>query len=344
MATYEKSRGTFYQGGKIMKTIKDYIDSLFLGVTETDQTKQLKEDLLASAEDRYEDLKSQGKSENEAIGGVISEFGSIDELVDEMNIKQEFIDEKGVEIDAIKVDEAVAFLNKRRKGATQIGLGVMAIMIGVALFFATMGFYGENIGGIFGLPFVLLGAAIGVPLFIIAGTSMSNENKKLNDRFILIEVKNEMKKRKELFQRSFVFCIVTGVALCILSVIPLIVFSELYRSEASELFSIAFLLAVVSLGVFFFIFGGVIMGSFTKMIDQTYFISDEDEPGPRAKAERDSNRPTWFQALEKIYWPIVVAIFLIQGFILGNWGTNWSIFPVAGIVFWILESIFSKDQ
>lgn len=40
-----------------MNTIKDYIDSLFLGITETSQTKQLKEGLLASAEDRYEDLK-----------------------------------------------------------------------------------------------------------------------------------------------------------------------------------------------------------------------------------------------------------------------------------------------
>lgn len=327
-----------------MKTIKDYIDSLFLGVNETSQTKQLKEDLLASAEDRYEDLKSQGKSENEAIGGVIAEFGSIDELLEEMNIKQEYIDEKGFEMDEIKVDEAIYFLNKFRKGATQIGVGVMVIMIGVALFFTTMGFYGENMGEIFGLAFVLIGVAIGVALFIIAGTSMSSENKKLNDRFIPSKVKNEIKKRKEIFQRSFVVCIVTGVVLCILSVIPLIVFSELYPSESLELFAIAFLLLLVSLGVFCFIFGGVIMGSFTKMLEQTYFISDDSELGPRAKAERDSKRPTWLQVLEKIYWPIIVAIFLAQGLILGDWGTNWTIFPVAGIAFWILESIFSKDE
>lgn len=43
-----------------MKIIEEFIDSLFSGVVETSETKQLKADLLANAEDRYEDLLSQG--------------------------------------------------------------------------------------------------------------------------------------------------------------------------------------------------------------------------------------------------------------------------------------------
>ncbi|MFD2305821.1 permease prefix domain 1-containing protein [Enterococcus termitis] len=327
-----------------MKTIKDYIDSLFLGVVETSQTKQLKEDLLASAEDRYEDLKSQGKSENEAIGSVIAGFGSIDELLEEMNLKQDFREEKGYELDSITLEESLDFLKVRRRGATLIGLGVMVIILGVASFFGSMVLYGETFGEGFGIMFVLLGAAIGVPLFIIAGTSMENFSKKLNDRFISIQVKNEVKKRKEAFQRSFIICIVFGVALCIVSVIPLIVLSEMYDSEVYELLGITCLLILVAFGVFFFIFGGVIMGSFTQMLEQTYFVSDESELGPRAKAERNRKIPNWMQTLEKIYWPIVVGIFLFQGFFLGNWGTNWTIFPVAAILFWILESIFGESE
>ncbi|MBO0441915.1 permease prefix domain 1-containing protein [Candidatus Enterococcus ikei] len=324
-----------------MKTIQDYIDSLFLGITETSQIKQLKEDLLASAEDRYEDLKKQGKSENEAIGGVISEFGSIDELLEEMNIKQEFIDEKGYDLDGITIDESLDFLKVHHRAATLIGLGVMFIMLGVAALFGSMTLYGEGVAEGFGLLFVFLGAAIGVPLFIIAGTSVSNTNKKLNDRFISIQVKNEIKKRKDAFQRSFIFCMVAGVVLCILAVIPVVFFVTFYEEV---FFGVACLLVLASFGVFFFIFGGVIMGSFTKMLEQTYFISDEGEIGPRAKAERDSKKPVWLQTLEKIYWPIILIIFLSQGFILGNWGSNWIIFPVAGIAFGILESIFSKNE
>ena len=37
-----------------MKIIEEFIDSLFSGVVETSETKQLKADLLANAEDRYE--------------------------------------------------------------------------------------------------------------------------------------------------------------------------------------------------------------------------------------------------------------------------------------------------
>lgn len=328
-----------------MKTIRDYIESLFLGIAETSQTNKLKEDLLASAEDRYEDLKNQGKTENEAIGGVIAEFGSIDELLDEMNIKQEFIDEKGYEIDEITLDESFEYLTIRRRGATLIGLGVMLIMIGVAMFTAIAGIMGTNSAGIgAGLLFLFLGAAIGVPLFIIAGTKIVSSNKKLDDRFIPVQVKNEMKKRKENFQRSFVFCMVAGVVLCILSIIPLIFFTTVFQTEEYELFGVACLLIIAAFGVFFFIFGGVIFGSFTKMIDQAYFISDESELGPRAKAEREKKIPFWLQNLEKIYWPIVVGIFLIQGFVLGNWGTNWVIFPVAAILFWVLESIFGDKN
>ncbi|MBO0469068.1 hypothetical protein JZO66_00825 [Enterococcus sp. DIV0242_7C1] len=326
-----------------MKTIKDYIDSLFLGVVETSQTKQLKEDLLANAEDRYEDLKSQGKSENEAIGSVIAGFGSIDELLDEMNIKQEYIDEKGYEIDEITLEEANDFLSVRHRGATLIGIGVMLIMLGAALCFASAGITGstENLG--FGLLFLFVGAAIGVPLFIIAGTSMTSSNKKLDDRFISLQVKSAVKKRKEQFQRSFVFCIVIGVSLCILSIIPVVFMSLADFSEANEFIGVGGMFAVAAFGVFFLIFGGVIMGSFTKMIEQTYFISDEDKPGPKAIAERNKKMPSWLQTIEKIYWPIVTGIFFIQGFFLGNWGTAWTIFPVAGILFWILESIFGEE-
>lgn len=324
-----------------MKTIKDYIDSLFLGITETSQTKQLREDLLASAEDRYEDLKSQGKSENEAIGGVISEFGSIDELLEEMNIRQDFMNEKGYELNEITIDESLDFLKVHHRAATLIGIGVMAIILGVSALFLSMTLYGEDAAALFGVLFILLGVAIGVPLFIIAGTSITNTNKKLDDRFIPLQVKNEIKKRKEAFQRSFIFCMVAGVVLCILSAVPVVFFTTIYEAV---LLGVACLLLFVSFGVFFFIFGGVIMGSFTKMLDHTYFISDDAKLGPKAKAERNSKSPVWLQTLEKIYWPIVTAIFLLQGFLLGNWGTGWTIFPVAGIAFWIIESIFTNNE
>lgn len=42
-------------------------------------------------EDKYNELISDGKSDNEAIGIVISEFGNLDELADSLGIKS-FVD------------------------------------------------------------------------------------------------------------------------------------------------------------------------------------------------------------------------------------------------------------
>lgn len=132
-----------------MKIIEEFIDSLFSGVVETSETKQLKADLLANAEDRYEDLLSQGKSENEAIGTIISEFGTIDELMEELNLENKQVDEPNDSMNGlpeISVEEGLDYLAVQRKGAIQIGLGVVAIMVGVGLLVGMRGVLSNGLG------------------------------------------------------------------------------------------------------------------------------------------------------------------------------------------------------
>lgn len=63
-----------------MDTITTYLDSLFASLPDNDKTRQAKADMLANMRDYYRDLLREGKSEEAAIGAVISAFGSIDEL------------------------------------------------------------------------------------------------------------------------------------------------------------------------------------------------------------------------------------------------------------------------
>jgi|GEM_PF-4751447 len=71
-----------------MDTIMNYIDSMFSGIPENDATRRLRDDITANMTDKYEELVSDGKSENEAVGTVISEFGNIDEVLSEMGISR----------------------------------------------------------------------------------------------------------------------------------------------------------------------------------------------------------------------------------------------------------------
>ena len=63
-----------------MDTIKNYLDNMFSAFPKTAEISKIKENLFSNMEDKYNELKQSGKSENEAIGIVISEFGNIDEL------------------------------------------------------------------------------------------------------------------------------------------------------------------------------------------------------------------------------------------------------------------------
>lgn len=64
-----------------MDTIRSYVEGMFTSLPKTPEMEQLKDEILANMEDKYNELKARGCSENEAIGSVISDFGNIDELV-----------------------------------------------------------------------------------------------------------------------------------------------------------------------------------------------------------------------------------------------------------------------
>ena len=204
MGSNKRRRRSICKGDGKMKIIEEFIDSLFSGVVETSETKQLKADLLANAEDRYEDLLSQGKSENEAIGTIISEFGTIDELMEELNLENKQVDEPNDSMNGlpeISVEEGLDYLAVQRKGAIQIGLGVVAIMVGVGLLVGMRGVLSNGLG----LVCLFIGVAIGVPLFIVAGNRFVAMDKQLGQRLIPIKLKKKLHKENKVFNDHLFF-------------------------------------------------------------------------------------------------------------------------------------------
>ena len=75
-----------------METIKTYLENMFSGLPDTPEVRKARYELEQMMEDKYSELKSSGKSENEAIGTIISEFGTIDELMEELNLENKQVD------------------------------------------------------------------------------------------------------------------------------------------------------------------------------------------------------------------------------------------------------------
>ena len=69
-----------------MEAIREYLHNMFLNLPETPQVLRAKAELMEMMEDKYEELMQEGMSEKEAVGTVISEFGNLDELAEELGI------------------------------------------------------------------------------------------------------------------------------------------------------------------------------------------------------------------------------------------------------------------
>ncbi len=71
-----------------MEVVREYLDICFDPYRMTEELSVLKEELLANAEDRYNELIAEGKDENEASDLVIASLGDIDAMLKEMNAKK----------------------------------------------------------------------------------------------------------------------------------------------------------------------------------------------------------------------------------------------------------------
>ena len=66
-----------------METIRNYLETMFARLPITLEVQKAKNELWQMMEDKYTELIKDGKTENEAVGIVISEFGNLDELAEE---------------------------------------------------------------------------------------------------------------------------------------------------------------------------------------------------------------------------------------------------------------------
>lgn len=316
-----------------MNTISNYLDSLFMNIPQTPETDKAKADLLATMEDHYYALLEEGHSENEAIGSVISEFGSIDELLEELEITQETPTFTQSSFEApIQLMEAERYWQKIRNFSLKIASGILLCCIGVA---ALLVFANYN-SSVFGLTLLFLFLAIGTAMFITGGLSFSRETKIVADRPIPLNVQKAAALHVNNYRKSFTLSLVLGISICIVSFIPIFLFQYTYRGA----FGIACFMIGAGLGTFLIVYGSIIYTYYQKFADQMIYVPNDDEPGPNARQQLYGPQHPLINFLEKVYWPIVLVVYFWFSFGSGNWGSSWLIFIIAGPLFEGLKTLF----
>lgn len=321
-----------------MDTIISYLDSIFISLPKSEEIIRLKSDLQDSMEDKYLELKREGKTENEAIGIVISEFGNIDELLSEMEVQTKMNESQPPTIDLEPAKEYILLKHATNK---MVGLGVWMIIFGVAMLafinqaledkrsLAQVQLSG-NIKDSFPVLVFLVFLIPAVAILIYSGSKLDSykfieENKFRISSAARAYVENYYSQEKIKQTRG----VIIGVSLCIFAFVPELI-SNMISDNATS-YGGAILLFMISIAVYIFI----TTGSKASACKQLLQIEEY-------KVEK-SKESKVIGIVASIIWPFAVCIFLFTGFVFQKWGINWIVFPITGILFGGFCAVYSMS-
>ncbi len=313
-----------------METIKTYLDNMFFNLPVNDKTARIKEQMLSNMEEKYNELKAEGRSEHEAIGIVIGEFGSIDELTEEFGLAEKEQPEGDARI--ITQEEAIEYLSVRKRTSWLTGIGIAFCISAAGALIAITGIPIIH-AGTYGVGAMLVCVAIGVALFIIS-ENMINRFEWIEDgeTYAEDEVKNEVRR---LFNKRRIKSAVLpalGVFSIFLGVVVMLCMTTVIKAA----YCLGIMLALIGVGV--------MLLEAVENTDEGYNILLGIKKGKHGKKHTDDytkndNRPTAVKIITAIIWPFAVLSFLAVGFIFKLWHPVWLIFVFAWLVNTVTDAV-----
>lgn len=315
-----------------MNTIRNYLDNMFLRLPQTEDVIRAKKELLAMMEDKYNELKEIGKTENEAIGIVISEFGNLDELGDTLGIKQ--VIESKSDIQVVSYEEAKNYIEESRATAPKTALGVLLCIISPITLLFLIGLGEMNIVDVkeelliaVGLVVLISLVATGVSYFIRFTSKLEKyDNLKLNPFEIDYSTEQMVRSIKEQDEQSYKSAVSISVVGYILSALPVIVTPLVFENGGLSVISVVITLIIVALSTYNII-------NKSGAYDTCNVLLQEGDYSVKKKSNKT------LQMVTSAYWCVVVAIYLGYSFITNNWAMSWIIWPVAGVLFGAIKAI-----
>lgn len=237
-----------------MDTIQTYIDNLFISLPANEKTRRAKQELTQIMEDKYRELKLAGATENEAVGRVIADFGSLEDLRQQLDLPAQ--DGPAEDAVSVSLQEGMAFLEVRKKSAALNALGVFLCIISpVALILLTTRTPQDaapfDAAQFIGLAVLLLLVGAAVVLFIVQGSKLSRyQSYEKSNLRLESALRQQLQTTKAAESAAHTYTIALSVGLMILAVLfP--AGAQLIQPQNPMIMSIAvgLLLALVGLAV-----------------------------------------------------------------------------------------------
>ncbi|HWT74461.1 MAG TPA: permease prefix domain 1-containing protein [Mobilitalea sp.] len=320
-----------------METIRNYLDNMFAGLPKTARVMDLKNNILSNMEEKYNELKSQGKSENEAIGIVISEFGNIEELVNELGIRK---DGETASLPVVTREEVENYMTVKKTMGIQVGIGVFLCILGPALLILInhlleKGIIANDLSsdttGIPGVIILLVLVALAVGIFIYSGMNFERYQYMENGVQLPGSLEADLKSRYDAYYSTFNLKIIFSICLLVLS--PITIFIANMMGEEYDVYGIVVLLLIVAIAVFMLIASGTVKESYDRLLK----IGDYTTKHMEVHKKEDKV----IGAVAAVVWPLAALVFLFCGFVYGLWYIAWIVFPITGILFGMFSAAYS---
>ena len=322
-----------------METIKNYLESMFRGLPLTEKVMKAKSELLQMMEDKYTELIRSGKTENEAVGEVIQNFGNLEDLADDLGIQDVLHQTKYSEIQRRKLsfEEVTEYFERVKQAAAIRAAGIMLCIICVVFPIMTDAL---RLNDVIGVVLMFLCVGMGVVL-IVSSSSMMEQWKFVRCEPCSIDAVSidYLKNRNRDFTPTYSVMHSVGILLCILCFIPAVIFDE-FGGHFWDNFSGAMIFIFVGFGVFLIVFSSYLKSTFARLLginDRTDFEEPEEK-----RVEKIHNKT--LRAIMSAYWSIVTCLYLCISFLTFKWHITWLIWPIAAAVNSVIFAIAKVNE
>ncbi|PID97663.1 MAG: hypothetical protein CSA82_03010 [Actinobacteria bacterium] len=341
-----------------MDIITAYLNTMFSPYPATPRMVEAREELRTMMEDKYTELLATGRSENEAVGQVITEFGNLEEIAPVLGISTEIFpgsnpsvgvqqntgptqghaheNEAEPAYPVLTLDEAQAYADALKKTQPILTASVVLFVLApilvasmpqIAVFFNPS--LNEDFLHKISIILLLFVVILGVVPLVGRGTRLS--------RFEYIDKGNftlgretydwaQALNREHETRRSRALMVAVG--LWILSALPVISLSfiaDAYPEKEDALisFGVAGTLVLVAIGL-------------TVFLPTNWAYSASEKIFERASSfghpQSDDSDPL-VSTVAAGFFPLLAAVYLGWSFLFDGWSVSWIVWPFGAIIF-----------
>ena len=343
-----------------MDTIETFLDAMFAPYPTTPRLTEARGELRAMMEDAYNDAIAHGKTHNEAVGQVITDFGNLEELAPVLGIAADIRPDAEPQAapaadtptgpsrpayQMVTLPEAQALAQAKRSTASTLAHAVSLFVCAPTVLIVLTSLtqtgriaISDNTASFIGVTFALLLVGLGVVMLVQRRAAFSSVRHLVEGRFTPDPVVTAWAARERLNQETVRTRRLTiAVFLWIVSALPILATSMLTPDHGpqSELSSVgvAISLVIIATGLSIYLPAAWASSTYTTL---THPGGSGEYSSRRSGGEEDEDPLIGFVA--SIYWPGTVIIYMLWSFLFDAWGISWIIWPVAGALFGLFAS------